>query len=240
MKMKLVAVSVLTVIMSAPFAQSTSLESVKLETDVDKVSYSIGVDLGTNIQKKGIEISVNALARGVSDGMSDTAPRLLTDDQRKETLLAFQKKMMTKATVEYEKLAKDNQVKGQAFLTENKKKKGVVTLPSGLQYEIIKSTEGQKPVATDTVTVEYTGTLLDGKVFDSTAQSGKSATFPLNQVIPGWTEGLQLMPAGSVFKFYIPSNLAYGAKSVGDVIGPNATLIFEVHLISIEEPKKNK
>lgn len=237
MKMKLAAVSVLTVIMSAPFAQSTSLESVKLETDVDKVSYSIGVDLGSNIQKKGIDINVSALARGISDGMSD-GPRLLTDDQRKETLVAFQKKMMAKATVEYEKLAKDNQVKGQAFLAENKKKNGVVTLPSGLQYEIIKNAKGPKPVATDTVTVEYTGTLLDGKVFDSTAQSGKNATFPLNQVIPGWTEGLQLMPTGSVWKFYIPSNLAYGTKSVGDVIGPNATLIFEVHLISIEPNKK--
>ena len=237
MKMKLVAVSVLTVIMTAPFAQPASLESVKLETDVDKVSYSIGVDLGSNIQKKGIDINVSALARGISDGMSE-GPRLLTDDQRKETLVDFQKKMMAKATVEYEKVAKDNQVKGQAFLAENKKKTGVVTLPSGLQYEIIKNTTGPKPDATDTVTVEYTGTLLDGRVFDGTAQSGKPATFPLNQVIQGWTEGLQLMPTGSVWKFYIPSNLAYGPKSVGDVIGPNATLIFEVHLISIETNKK--
>lgn len=239
MKMKLVAASVLAVMMTAPFAQNETPEPLELKNDTDKVSYSIGFDLGKNIRKRGLDIKVPALARGIADGMS-TGSQLLTDDEMKNVLVAFQKQMMAKATVEYEKLAKENQEKGQAFLAENKKKEGVITLPSGLQYEIVHKGKGPKPKATDIVTVNYTGKLLDGTVFDSTETMGKPATFPLNQVIPGWTEALQLMPVGSTWNLYIPSNLAYGGKNVGEVIGPNATLIFNVHLISIEPKKKEK
>nr|8BK5_A Chain A, Peptidyl-prolyl cis-trans isomerase [Legionella pneumophila] len=133
------------------------------------------------------------------------------------------------------KKADENKVKGEAFLTENKNKPGVVVLPSGLQYKVINSGNGVKPGKSDTVTVEYTGRLIDGTVFDSTEKTGKPATFQVSQVIPGWTEALQLMPAGSTWEIYVPSGLAYGPRSVGGPIGPNETLIFKIHLISVKK-----
>lgn len=227
MKMKLVAVGVLSVIMTAPFA-------LTLNSDVEKLSYSIGVDLGKNIKQKQIEINVPAMAKGIEDGMSE-GQLLLTDEQMKETLVKFQKDMMSKSTAQFEQKSKENQAKGQAFLQENKNKPGVVTLPSGLQYKIITNASGPKPTKNDTVTVEYTGRLINGDVFDSTEKAGKPATFQLMQVIPGWTEALQLMPVGSTWELYVPSNLAYGVRNVGGLIGPNETLIFSVHLISIDK-----
>ena len=229
MKMKLVAVSVLSLTMTAPFALS-------LNSDMEKLSYSIGVDLGKNIKQKQIEINVPAMAKGIEDGLSN-GTLLLTDDQMKDTLVKFQKDMMAKSTAQFEQTAKDNQAKGQAFLQENKSKAGVVTLPSGLQYKIITAAKGAKPTKTDTVTVEYTGRLMNGDVFDSTEKAGKPATFQLMQVIPGWTEALQLMPTGSTWELYVPSNLAYGVRNVGGMIGPNETLIFSVHLMSIDKKK---
>lgn len=234
MKMKLVAVSVLGLIITAPFAHA---EAMSLNSDTEKLSYSIGVDLGKNIKQKQIEINVPALAKGIQDGMAN-GPLLLTDDQMKATLVKFQKDMMAKSTAQFEQKAKDNQTKGQAFLQENKNKPGVVSMPSGLQYKIITAGTGPKPTKEDTVTVEYTGHLLNGEVFDSTEKSGKPATFQLMQVIPGWTEALQLMPEGSTWELYIPSNLAYGVRNVGGVIGPNETLVFTVHLLSIDKKKK--
>lgn len=231
MKMKVVAVSVLGLMMTAPFAHAVSLTS-----DMEKLSYSIGVDLGKNIKQKQIEINVPALSKGIEDGISN-GPLLLTDEQMKETLVKFQKDMMAKTSAQFEQKAKDNQTKGQAFLQENKGKPGVVTTASGLQYKVITKGTGPVPVKTDTVTVEYTGRLLNGEVFDSTEKSGKPATFQLMQVIPGWTEALQLMPVGSTWELYIPSNLAYGVRNVGGLIGPNETLVFNVHLISIDKKK---
>ena len=130
-----------------------------------------------------------------------------------------------------------NKKEGEIFLETNKKKEGVQTLPSGLQYKVLKAGAGKKPTATDTVTVHYRGTLIDGKEFDSSYRRGKPATFPVNGVIPGWTEALQLMEEGAKWELFIPSNLAYGERSAGGDIGPNATLIFEVELISIEQKK---
>lgn len=235
MKMKLVAVSVLGLMMTAPFASG-----VKLESDTDKISYAIGVDLGSTIRSKGVPIVVPALAQGISDGMDENAKLLMTSEEMKDTLARFQKSMMAKATAQFETLAKDNQAKGQAYLQTNKDKPGVVTTSSGLQYKVITAGKGKKPTSKDTVTVEYVGTLIDGTVFDSTEKSGQPATFALDQVIPGWTEGLQLMPVGSTYEFTVPSALAYGARSVGNVIGPNETLIFKVTLLSIAKPEKNK
>ncbi len=230
MKMKLVAGTLLSMMMTAPFAQEVS----SLNNDTDKISYSIGVDLGSTIQSKGISINVPAMAQGINDGISgDSTKLLLKPEEMKEVLAMFQKNMMAKATAQFESLAKDNQTKGSEFLKANKDKPGVVTLPSGLQYKIVTEGKGPKPKATDTVTVEYKGTLINGTEFDSTDASGKPATFALNQVIRGWTEGLQLMPVGSTWEFYVPSQLAYGSRSVGNVIGPNETLIFTVKLISI-------
>jgi FKBP-type peptidyl-prolyl cis-trans isomerase FklB len=130
-----------------------------------------------------------------------------------------------------------NQKEGEAFLAENKKKEGVITLPSGLQYKVIKAGSGNKPKATDTVTVHYQGTLVNGTEFDSSYRRGQPVSFPVNGVIPGWTEALQLMEAGAKWQIVIPSNLAYGDRGAGPQIGPNATLIFEIELISIQEPK---
>ena len=236
MKMKLVAGSVLSLMMTAPFAQ----EVTSLKNDTDKISYSIGYDLGKTINDKRIPIRVAAMARGISDGMSGDSKPLLTAEEMKDTLARFQKSMMAKATADFEILAQKNLADGQAFLQENKGKPGIVTLPSGLQYKIITEGKGKKPKLTDIVTVEYTGTLRDGTIFDSTEKSGQPATFALNQVIPGWTEGLQLMSEGSTWELVVPANLAYGARSVGNVIGPNETLIFKVKLLSIAKPGKAK
>jgi FKBP-type peptidyl-prolyl cis-trans isomerase FklB len=145
--------------------------------------------------------------------------------------------LMAKRTADFNKKSEENKVKGESFLKDNKAKDGIVSLPSGLQYKIVKPGNGQKPAKEDTVTVEYTGRLINGEVFDSTEKTGKPATFKLSQVIPGWTEALQLMPAGSTWEVYVPADLAYGPRSVGGPIGPNETLIFNIHLISV---KKNE
>lgn len=229
MKMKLVAAA-LGVAMSTSYAAS---DSSSLKTNLDKLSYSIGVDLGTNFKKQNIEVSPAALASGVNAGLGKEALKL-TDAQMKEVLSNFQKELMAKRSEEVNKIAEKNKAEGEAFLTKNKGNAGVKTLPSGLQYKVIKSGTGAKPTKSDTVTVEYTGRLLNGEVFDSTEKSGKPATFKLTQVIPGWTEALQLMPAGSEWEIFIPSNLAYGKRSVGGPIGPNETLIFKINLLSVQ------
>jgi FKBP-type peptidyl-prolyl cis-trans isomerase FklB len=160
---------------------------------------------------------------------------LLTEQQMKDVLNKFQKDLMAKRTAEFNKKSEENKTKGDAFLIQNKAKSGVVTLADGLQYKIITTGKGAKPTKEDTVTVEYKGQLINGEVFDSTEKSGKPATFKLSQVIPGWTEALQLMTAGSTWEIYVPANLAYGSRSVGGPIGPNETLIFNIHLISVKK-----
>nr|1FD9_A Chain A, PROTEIN (MACROPHAGE INFECTIVITY POTENTIATOR PROTEIN) [Legionella pneumophila] len=209
-------------------------DATSLATDKDKLSYSIGADLGKNFKNQGIDVNPEAMAKGMQDAMSG-AQLALTEQQMKDVLNKFQKDLMAKRTAEFNKKADENKVKGEAFLTENKNKPGVVVLPSGLQYKVINSGNGVKPGKSDTVTVEYTGRLIDGTVFDSTEKTGKPATFQVSQVIPGWTEALQLMPAGSTWEIYVPSGLAYGPRSVGGPIGPNETLIFKIHLISVKK-----
>ena len=228
MKIKLVAVAL-------GLVMSTSINAADaLKSDLDKLSYSIGTDLGKNFKSQGIEVNPAVLADGIKDGMSGATLKL-TDDQMKDVLTKFQKDLMEKRTAEFNKKAEENKVKGEAFLAKNKSKEGVVTLPSGLQYKIVKNGTGAKPSKDDNVTVEYKGTLMSGEVFDSTEKTGKPATFKLSQVIPGWTEALQLMPVGSTWEIYVPSNLAYGQRSVGGPIGPNETLIFNIHLISAKK-----
>ena len=230
MKMKLIAVAM-------GFAMSTAFaatDTIELKTDMDKLSYSIGSDLGKNFKRQGIEINSTVMAKGIQDGMTG-GTLLLTEQQMKDVLNAFQKDLMAKRTADFNKKAEENKAKGEAFLSQNKSKNGVVTLPDGLQYKIVKSSTGAKPAKEDTVTVEYTGRLINGDVFDSTDKTGKPATFKLSQVIPGWTEALQLMPAGSTWEVYVPANLAYGSRSVGGPIGPNEALIFNIHLISVKK-----
>ncbi|CEK10272.1 FKBP-type peptidyl-prolyl cis-trans isomerase N-terminal domain-containing protein [Legionella hackeliae] len=246
MKMRLVAAAVIGLTMStaiiaadasatATTAPATSATpATSLNSDMDKLSYSIGADLGKNFKKQGIDISPAAMAKGLQDGMSG-GQLLLTEQQMKDVLNKFQKDLMAKRNADFNKKAEENKAKGDAFLNQNKAKDGVVSLPSGLQYKILQKGDGAKPSKDDTVTVEYTGTLIDGQVFDSTDRTGKPATFKVSQVIPGWTEALQLMPAGSTWEVYVPADLAYGPRSVGGPIGPNETLIFKIHLISVKK-----
>lgn len=231
MKIKLVAAAVMGL---AIFTAMAATDAASLTTDTDKLSYSIGADLGKNFKAQGIEINPTALAQGMQDG-SGAGPLALTEQQMKDVLTQFQQSLMTKRTAEFNKKSDENKTKGETFLAENKAKPGVVVLPSGLQYKILETGKGDKPTKEDVVTVEYTGHLIDGTVFDSTDKAGKPATFGVSQVIPGWTEALQLMPAGSTWELYVPANLAYGARAVGGSIGPNEALIFKVHLISIKK-----
>jgi FKBP-type peptidyl-prolyl cis-trans isomerase FklB len=232
MKMKWMA-GALGVVVSAPLFAADA-KAPALETTEDKVSYSIGSDLGKNLKRQGITINAAMFAKGMEDGMRG-GPLLMTEQEMKQVLSDFEKDMMNKRASEFNQKAEENKVKGETFLKENKTKEGVVTLPSGLQYKIIKAGTGVKPTKEDTVTVEYTGRLLNGEVFDSTEKAGKPVSFKLNQVIPGWTEALQLMPAGSTWEVYIPAKLAYGSRNVGGSIGPNETLIFNVHLIDVKK-----
>ncbi|MDP3560937.1 MAG: FKBP-type peptidyl-prolyl cis-trans isomerase [Legionellaceae bacterium] len=235
MKMKLVAAAVMSFTLSTTFAATDA----SLNTDIEKLSYSIGVDLGKNIKKQGIDINVPAMSKGIQDAMSDGQLQM-SDAEMKDALVKFQKDLMAKRTATFEKKAEENKSKGETFLNENRLKQGVVVLASGLQYKVITAGTGAKPVKDDTVTVEYTGKLINGDVFDSTDKAGKPATFQLTQVIPGWTEALQLMPVGSTWELYVPANLAYGSRNVGGLIGPNETLIFTVHLISIDKTASQK
>ena len=244
MKMRLVAAAAMGLAMSTTIAATAAAEATvsappatsatSLTSDMDKLSYSIGADLGKNFKKQGIDISPAAMAKGLQDGISGSQ-LLLTEDQMKEVLNKFQKDLMSKRNAEFTKKSDENKAKGDAFLSQNKAKEGVVTLPSGLQYKIIEKGDGAKPGKDDTVTVDYTGQLIDGQVFDSSEKTGKPATFKVSQVIPGWTEVLQLMPAGSTWEVYVPSGLAYGPRSVGGPIGPNETLIFKIHLLSVNK-----
>ena len=216
--------------MTASFADEPKLE---LTSEMQQVSYSIGVDLGRNMKKQGFSMDVPSLSKGIQDGFSGQTPAL-ADDKMKEVLMKFQKEFVAKKNAEMAQVGQTNLDKGQKFLADNKAKQGVVTLASGLQYKIITAATGDKPKASDSVTVDYTGRLIDGRVFDSSEKQGKPITFKVDQVIPGWTEVLQLMPVGSTWEVYIPANLAYGPQAVGPMIGPNETLVFNIHLISVQ------
>lgn len=200
-------------------------EKTQLKDQKDKVSYAIGLNIGMNLGKQKIAINSDAFAAGVKDGLNGKPQ--MTEAQVKETMTAFEKDMETQQAAAGDKNAKD----GEKFLAENKKKEGVKTTASGLQYKVIKEGTGAPPKEADTVTVNYRGTLIDGTEFDSSYKRGEPATFPLNAVIKGWTEGLQLMKTGSKYQFFIPASLGYGARGAGGDIGPNSALIFEVELI---------
>lgn len=204
-----------------------------LETDKQKVSYSIGLDIGKNLKQSEIDVELEALMRGIKDATTDSTP-LLTQAQIQETMQKFQQEMMNKQNEKANAMSDKNKTAGEAFLAENAKKEGVITLPSGLQYKVIKAGTGKKPKATDEVTTHYRGTLIDGTEFDSSYKRGQPTSFPVNGVIAGWTEALQLMPVGSKWQLFIPSNLAYGPRGAGGTIGPNATLIFDIELLAIK------
>jgi FKBP-type peptidyl-prolyl cis-trans isomerase FklB len=194
-----------------------------LKTPKDKASYAIGMNIGKSMHKDSVDIDLSILMRGIKDSIAG-GKTLLTDDEAKAALIALQADMVKKM-----------QAKGETFLAENKTKEGVVTLPSGLQYKILTEGTGPKPTAADTVVCNYKGTLIDNTEFDSSAKHGGPATFPVSGVIKGWTEALQLMPVGSKWQLFIPSELGYGARGgPGGAIGPYSALIFEIELLSIQ------
>jgi FKBP-type peptidyl-prolyl cis-trans isomerase FklB len=213
-------------------------KSPQLKDQRDKVSYSIGLNLGFNLSRQKVDINPDILAAGIKDAIAGKPQ--LTTDQMKEVMTQFEKDMEAKQKQAGEK----NKIEGAKFLEDNKKKEGVktknVALPDGktaeLQYKVIKEGTGAQPKATDTVSVNYRGTLINGTEFDSSYKRGQPATFPLNGVIKGWTEGVQLMKTGSKYQFFVPATLGYGERAVSPDIGANATLIFEVELLEIKPP----
>ena len=204
-----------------------------LKGEKEKLSYSIGMNLGGNLKRESVEVDQELLVKGFKDSY-EGGKTILSEDEARKTLADYQKKLMAKKAEMMKKLGEKNKADGEKFLAENAKKAGVKSLPSGLQYKEITPGKGKSPKATDTVTVHYKGTLIDGTVFDSSYKRGEPATFPVSGVIPGWTEALQLMKTGAKWQLFIPPNLAYGERGAGRDIGPNATLIFEVELISIK------
>jgi FKBP-type peptidyl-prolyl cis-trans isomerase FklB len=205
-----------------------------LKTQKEKASYAIGLNIGKSMHKDSVDVDPNILLRGMKDGLAGNKP-LLTDDEARAAMVALQADLRKKGEEKMLVQGEANKKEGEAFLAENKTKDGVVALPSGLQYKILKEGTGPKPAAADTVVCNYKGTLLDNTEFDSSYKRGQPATFPVSGVIKGWTEALQLMPVGSKWQLFIPSDLAYGARGgPGGGIGPNATLVFEVELMSIQ------
>lgn len=204
-----------------------------LKNEKDKVSYSIGLNIGGNFKSQSVDINPDILIKGIKDALSGSKP-LMTEKEIQETMTAFQKEITAKQAERTKSLAETNKKEGEAFLAANKGKDGVKTTSSGLQYKIIKDGNGQTPKATDTVTVNYRGTLIDGTEFDSSYKRGEPASFPVNGVIPGWTEALQMMKVGSKWQLFLPPAIAYGERGQGRVIGPNAALIFEVELLSVK------
>jgi len=207
-----------------------------LKDQKDKVSYAIGLDIGGTLKRQAIDVNEGLLSNGIKDGLSG-AKALMTDEQVKQVMSTFQKDMMAKQVAARKASGEKNKEEGQKFLEENKKKEGWKTTASGLQYKVVKEGGGTSPKETDTVKVNYRGTLLDGTEFDSSYKRGQAATFPVNRVIKGWTEALQLMKPGSKYELVIPADLAYGERGAGAEIGSNATLRFDVELLEIEANK---
>jgi FKBP-type peptidyl-prolyl cis-trans isomerase len=214
-------------------------EPAPLTTPKDKLSYAIGTDVGRKLKGQSIEVDPAVVERGMKDAL-DGNPAAMTDEEMRATLMDLSKQLREKQMAAAKEASEKNKKEGEDFLAANKSKEGVVALPSGLQYKVIKAGEGQKPTAKDTVVCNYRGTLIDGTEFDSSYKRGQPATFPVGGVIKGWTEALQLMPVGSKWQLFVPSELAYGERGAGGEIGPNATLVFEVELLSIQGADEKK
>lgn len=208
-------------------------KKVDLTSTRDKISYSIGTRIGKDFSRQQLDLDPDILSRGIKDAMEGKG-MLMTEAEVQAVLQKFQQEQMAAKEVQMKAIGEKNAKEGAAFLAENAKKDGVATLASGLQYKILTKGTGKTPTQTDTVTVNYRGTLIDGQEFDSSYKRGQPATFPVNGVIRGWTEALQLMKEGAKWQLFIPAELAYGERGAGQTIGPNATLVFDVELISIK------
>jgi FKBP-type peptidyl-prolyl cis-trans isomerase FklB len=209
-------------------AVQVQAEELKLENDAKKLSYTLGFQIAQNLARQGMALDAEAASRAVHDVFSGAKP-LLTVEEMQAVVQRVQQAALDKRKT----IAEANQKAGDAFLAENKGKEGVKTTDSGLQYKVVRAGTGKSPAATDEVEVHYEGRLINGKVFDSSIQRGKSISFGVNKVIKGWTEALQLMKEGARWQVYIPSKLAYGENGAGNAIGPNETLIFDVELIKV-------
>jgi len=209
-----------------------SAKEVPLDSENAKFSYLLGQDVAASLRQMGDEIDVDAFTESFRTSLKGGESRISAADAEKVKKAFFEKKQQEQQA-KMNASGEANKASGTAFLAANKQKDGISTTPSGLQYEVLRAAEGAKPVATDTVKVHYKGTLIDGTEFDSSYARGEPATFPLNRVIPGWTEGVQLMSVGSKYRLFVPSGLGYGERGAGPKIGPNAALIFEVELLEI-------
>jgi len=210
-----------------------------LKTQKDKLSYALGMNLGTNLHKQTVEVDPALVLRGLKDALV-AGKTLLTEDEARAALTQLQTEVRNKQQEKMKVTGELNKKESAEFLTTNKAKEGVVTLPSGLQYKILTAGTGPKPTATDTVVCNYRGTLISGAEFDSSYKRGQPASFPVNGVIKGWTEALQMMPVGSKWQLFVPSELAYGDRGAGADIGPGAALVFEVELLSIQAKDKSE
>jgi FKBP-type peptidyl-prolyl cis-trans isomerase FklB len=218
-------------------ATKSASAPLTLKTPKEKFSYALGMRMGSNLKKQEVPVDPAILERGLKDALAG-GKTLLTDQEAQAAMMEVQADLHKKQEAKMQAEGAANKKQGEDFLAANKSKEGVTTLPSGLQYKILKEGTGPKPAASDTVECNYRGTLIDGKEFDSSAKHGGPASFPVSGVIKGWTEALQLMPVGSKWQLFIPADLAYGDRGAGADIGPDSTLIFDVELVSIKQPDK--
>ncbi|TBW58192.1 FKBP-type peptidyl-prolyl cis-trans isomerase [Marinobacter halodurans] len=232
MKKSLISLALAGTVAATAFtAMNASAESA-LDTQDQKVSYGMGLVLGERMKHDLPDLQMDQFLEGIKDGHEGGDAARMSRDEIQAALQEYQKKMQQEQMAKVQEMAKKNKAEGEAFLKKNGKRDEVTTTDSGLQYEVLEEGDGPKPKASDTVKVHYTGELINGDVFDSSRERGEPVTFQLNQVIPGWTEGLQLMQEGGHYKFYIPSDLAYGPGG-NRSIGPNETLIFDVELLKV-------
>jgi FKBP-type peptidyl-prolyl cis-trans isomerase len=222
-----------------PATGAKTAAPLTLKTSKDKFSYALGMKMGANLHKQSVPVDPNILTRGLKDSLTGSKT-LLTEQEAQAAIMEVQNELHQKQQEKLQVEGAANKKEGDSFLAANKGKEGVVTLPSGLQYKILKEGTGPKPAASDSVVCNYRGTLINGTEFDSSYKRGQPATFPVSGVIKGWTEALQLMPVGSKWQLFIPPDLAYGERGPGPEIGSNSTLVFEVELLSIENKDKDK
>lgn len=230
--MKFYLTAAITVLSVGLLSCQGKMKKEDLKTQQEKVSYTIGLNIGKDMKKNGIEVDPKFLLEGIKNGLAEKA--LLSDSECNVVMTQFQQEYMAKQAEKMKGAASGNKAAGEKFLAENKTKEGVITTASGLQYKVISSGSGKTPTASSTVVTHYRGTLLDGKEFDSSYKRGQPAEFPVNGVIRGWTEALQLMKEGDKWMLYIPSDLAYGDQGAGETIPPGSTLIFEIELITVK------
>jgi FKBP-type peptidyl-prolyl cis-trans isomerase FklB len=229
----LILMVLLTIPLIAQKKKSAEQKKVELKSEKDKISYVIGLNIGSSLKRDEVDIDPDIFFKGLNDALSNSNP-LLTQEEMQKTWADFQQKFQNKQKEAQKNLADKNKKEGETFLSANKKKDSIITTKSGLQYKILKTGTGKIPTIKDTVVTHYRGNFIDGTEFDNSYKRGEPATFSVGGVIPGWIEALQLMSVGSKLQLFIPPNLGYGEGGAGQAIGPNMTLIFEIELIAIK------